>query len=75
MVVLEPDSNTADDLTEFQRQIQKLLFDHAVNTSRSWGASNKWILELHDGRRVVVPIEIGTQRADFSRVLASDKEF
>lgn len=75
MVVLEPDSNTADDLTEFQRQIQKLLFDHAVNTSRSWGASNKWILELRDGRRVVVPIEIGTQRADFSRVLVSDKEF
>ena len=74
-MVLEPNTNTAGDLTEFQQQIHKLLFDHAVNASRSWGASNKWILELRDGRRVVVPIEIGTQRADFSRVLVSDEEF
>ncbi|KAF3976826.1 hypothetical protein CMV_000002 [Castanea mollissima] len=58
MVVSE--SNSDVDSALVQQQIKQLLFDNAVDLNKSRGFSDKWVLllELGDGRRVVVPMEI-----------------
>ena len=43
-------------------------------TSKTWGTSEKWVLELRDERQVVVPIEIKSQLIDSALVSEVDVE-
>ena len=56
MVVSE--SNSDVDSVLVQQQIKQILFDNAMDLNKSRGFSDKWVLELGDGKRVVVPMEI-----------------
>uniref|UniRef100_A0A7N2R3N5 Uncharacterized protein n=1 Tax=Quercus lobata TaxID=97700 RepID=A0A7N2R3N5_QUELO len=42
----------------FNRNSKGSYLSTAVTRSKKWGNSEKWVLELRDGRRVVVPIKI-----------------
>lgn len=41
-----------------QQELQRILLKHNDDTIKIWGNSEKWVLELRDGRRVVVSIQI-----------------
>ena len=44
------------------------------HTNKTWGTSEKWVLELRDERQVVVPIEIKSQLIDSALVSNVDVE-
>lgn len=41
-----------------QQELQRILLKHNDDRIKIWGNSEKWVLELRDGRRVVVSIQI-----------------
>lgn len=41
-----------------QQELQRILLKNNDDTIKIWGNSEKWVLELRDGRRVVVSIQI-----------------
>jgi len=47
-----------------QRDIQRILQEHTNNVIKKWGNSEQWVLELQDGRRVVIPIQISLPLGD-----------
>lgn len=53
-VGLEPIKNNE----AIQQELQRILFEPSDDTIRKWGNSEKWVLELRDGRKAVVPIQI-----------------
>jgi len=55
MVVTKFNSNVDSELVH--QQIKQLLFDNAVDLNKSRVFLGKWVLELDDRRRVVVPME------------------
>ena len=63
MVVSE--SNYDVDSVLVQQQIKQLLFDNVVDSNKLRGFSDKWVLELGDGKRVVVTMEIERQPSGF----------
>ena len=66
-------SNSDVDNALVQQQIKEILFDNAVDLNKSRGFSDKWVLELCDGKRVVVPMEIEKQSSGFFRGFVLDK--
>ena len=40
-----------------QRDIQRIIHEHTDNVIKKWGNYELWVLELHDGKRVAVPIQ------------------
>ena len=46
-----------------------LLQDHSGDIVKKWGNSEKWVLELRDGRRVAVPIQFSLPRCVTTEVL------
>ena len=55
-------------------KLQQILSLHAIEPSKTWGTSEKWVLELKDGRQVVVPIEIKSPLIDSALVSNVDVE-
>ena len=58
-------SNSDVDNALVQQQIKQLLFDNVVDSNKLWGFSDKWVLELGDGKRVVVSMEFERQPSGF----------
>ena len=51
------ESVCASDCDEsLERDLRLLLQDHFGDIVKKWGNSEKWVLELRDGRRVAMPI-------------------
>ena len=53
----ENSMNFEDD-GELQSSIQQILHQHTDEIIRKWGNSEQWVLELRNGKRVAVPIQI-----------------
>ena len=47
-----------------QRDIQQIIHEHSDNVIKKWGNSEQWVLELRDGKRVSVPINISLPPGD-----------
>ena len=47
-----------------QRDIQRIIHQHFDNVIKKWGNSEQWVLELRDGKRVAVPIQISLPPGD-----------
>lgn len=60
-VVSEPNPIMDVNSELVHQQIKQFLLDRAVDKNKSWGSSNKWVLELSDGKREVVLMEIKRQ--------------
>ena len=59
------ESLCSDDEVALHRNIQQVIHQHIGNVIKKWGNSEQWVLELRDGKRVAVPIQISLpSRAD-----------
>ena len=64
------ESVCASDCEEsLERDLRLLLQDHSSDIVKKWGNSEQWVLELRDGRRVVVPIQFSLPRCVTTEVL------
>ena len=52
------DSLCFDDDGDVQRNIQQIIHQHTDEVIKKWGNSEQWVLELRNGKRVAVPIQI-----------------
>ena len=58
------ESLCSDGDVALQRDIQRIIHQHSDNIIKKWGNSEQWVLELQDGKRVVVPIQISLPPGD-----------
>ena len=49
---------SSEDDGELQRSIQQIIQQHTDEVIKKWGNSEQWVLELRNGKRVAVPIQI-----------------
>ena len=52
------ESLCSDGDVALQRNIQQIIHQHTDNVIKKWGNSKQWVLELRDGKRVAVLIQI-----------------
>ena len=52
------DSLCSDDDGDLQHNIQQIIHQHTDEVIKKWGNSEQWVLELRNGKRVAVPIQI-----------------
>ncbi|KAK7831726.1 hypothetical protein CFP56_027080 [Quercus suber] len=57
-----------------QRDIKLLLQEHSGNVVKKWGNSEQWVLELRDGRRVAVLIQISLPPGEVTEVLGEQNQ-
>ena len=55
------------------RDLRLTLQEHFGNIVKKWRNSEQWVLELRDGRRVAVPIQISLPRCEAIEVLEEHK--
>ena len=48
----------SNDDVALQHNIQQIIHQHTNNVIKKWGNSEQWVLELQDGKRVAIPIQI-----------------
>nr|POF02877.1 putative disease resistance rpp8-like protein 4 [Quercus suber] len=58
------ESLCSDDEAALHRDIHRIIHEHTDNVIKKWGNSEQWVLELHDGKRVAVPIQISLPPGD-----------
>ena len=49
---------------DLQRNIQQIIHQHTDDVIKKWGNSEQWVLELRDGKRVAVLIQISLPPGD-----------
>ena len=54
----------SDDDVDLQRYIQQIIHQHTDDVIKKWGNSEQWVLELRDGKRVAIPIQISLPPGD-----------
>ena len=57
-----------------ERDLRLLLQDHSGDIVKKWENSEKWVLELRDGRRVAVPIQFSLPRCVTTEVLDKNNQ-
>ena len=62
-------TNTSDGEEKLHQDIHLILQENSGNVSKKRGNSEQWVLELRDGRRVVVPIHISLSPGEVIEVL------
>ena len=62
-------ANTSDGEEKLHQDIRLILKENSGNVSKKWGNSEQWVLELRDGRRVAVPIQISLPPGEVTEVL------
>ena len=67
-------SSISEDEVNVQRDIRLLLQEHSGNVVKKWGNSEQWVLELRDGRRVAVPIQISLPLGEVTEVLGEQNQ-
>ena len=65
---------TSDGEDNLQRDIRLILQEHSGNVIKKWGNSEQWLLELRDGRRVAVPIQISLPPGEVTEVLEEQNQ-
>ncbi|KAK7827204.1 hypothetical protein CFP56_031323 [Quercus suber] len=70
----EPDESdelakTSDGEEKLHQDIRLILQENTGNVSKKWGNSEQLVLELRDGRRVAVPIQISLPPGEVTEVL------
>ena len=71
----ENESGCAPDCDEsLECDLRLLLQDHSDDIVKKWGNSEKWVLELHDGRRVAVPIQFSLPRCVTTEALDKNNQ-
>ena len=58
---------TSDGDESLLRDLRLTLQEHFGNIVKKWGDSEQWVLELCDGRRVAVPLQIALPRCERSK--------
>ena len=58
------ESLCSDGDVALQRDIQRIIHEHTDNVIKKWGDFEQWVLELRDGRRVAVLIQISFPLGD-----------
>ena len=53
-----------DDDVDLQHNIQQIIHQHTDDVIKKWGNSKQWVVELRDGKRVAVPIQISLPPGD-----------
>ena len=62
-------ANTSDGEEKLHQDIRLILQENSGNVSKKWGNSEQWVLELRDGRRVAVLIQISLPPGEVTEVL------
>ena len=62
-------ANTSDGEEKLHQDICLILQENSGIVSKKWGNSEQWVLELRDGRRVAVPIQISLPPSEVTEVL------
>ena len=62
-----------DNDESLERDLQMILQEHSDNIVKKWGNSEQWVLELCDGRRVAILIQIFLPRCEATEVLEKQK--
>ena len=65
---------TTDSDESLERDLQLILQENSGNIVKKWGNLEMWVLELRDGRRVAVPIQISLPRCVTTEVLEKQKQ-
>ena len=65
---------TTDSDENLERDLQLILQENSGNIVKKWGNLEMWVLELRDGRRVAVPIQISLPRCVTTEVLEKQKQ-
>ena len=60
---------TTDSNESLVCDLQLILQEHSGNIVKKWGNSEQWVLELRDGRRVAIPLQIALPRCEATEVL------
>ena len=58
------ESLCSNDDVDLQRNIQQIIHQHTDDVIKKWGNSKQWVLELRDGKRVAIPIQISLPPGD-----------
>ena len=67
-------ATTSDGEDNLQRDIRLILQEQSGNVIKKWGNSEQWLLELRDGRRVAVPIQISLPPGEVTEVLEEQNQ-
>ena len=67
-------ANTSDGEEKLHQDIRLILQENSGNVSKKWGNSDQWVLELRDGRRVAVPIQISLPPGEVTEVLEEQNQ-
>ena len=51
-----------------------ILREHSGNIDKKWGNSEQWVLELREGRRIAVPVQIALPPCEASEVLEKQQQ-
>ena len=65
---------TTDSDERLVRDLRLILQEHFGNIVQKWGNSEQWVLELCDGRRVVVLFQISLTRCEATEVLEKQQQ-
>ena len=65
---------TTDSDESLVRDLQLILQEHSGNIVKKWGNSEQWVLELRDGRRVAVLLQISLPRCEATEVLEKQQQ-
>ena len=57
-----------------ERDPRLILQEHSGNIVKKWGNSEQWVLELHNGRRVAVPVQIALPQCEAIEVLEKQQQ-
>ena len=57
-----------------ERDPRLFLQEHSGNIVKKWGNSEQWVLELHNGRRVAVPVQIALPQCEAIEVLEKQQQ-
>ncbi|KAK9992046.1 hypothetical protein SO802_027031 [Lithocarpus litseifolius] len=68
-VEADESATTSDGEDNLQQDIRLLLQEHSGNVIKKWGNSEQWVLELRDGRRVAVPLQISLPPSEVTEVM------
>ena len=66
---LNGSTSIAEDEEDLQRDLQLILHEHSRNVIKKWGNSKQWVLELRDGSRVAVLIQISFPSREAAEVV------
>ena len=67
-------TRTTDHGENLERDPRLILQEHSCNIVKKLGNLEQWVLELRNGRRVAVPVQIALPRCEATKVLEKQQQ-